>query len=186
MNTLITQNLNIGNLLGTFSDWFGKGSFYGPTFFDSGFKSFVRNINSFSPFRRAKRETLVFKDSIIAFVSTIFLAGRPFAVFFAVVAVSIDSVNLCLFFSKLVHMFKVAGKHVLFKLFGRRPKAFNPTSTVVWVLGQFVRCASRSYTVIDSIKSRGLCSFHIFICKNRHTLEQYVSISALKLITSKV
>ena len=90
-------------------------------------------------------------------ISRLFFERGPSAIFFAVVAVVINSVNRSLFFAKSLYMELITSVHVFLKILKKGPSIFYTPAAVTmvfWAFGVFATCLHRA---IDVVKT---CSRH--------------------------
>ena len=98
------------------------------------------------------------KVLLYSFIVRLFKNSYPTAIFFAIISVWVNSVNLCLFFSKFFYMRLITFVHIVFKFFKRFPKTFYSSTAVSRIIKSTGVFTSTNNVIPYTIKSRLLSS----------------------------
>lgn len=113
----------------------------------------VGKIQLFSPYNQRQSFTLKSYSIIRAHVSHLFFDSYPSTIFFKVIALRINAINLSVFLSKFFNMLKIGFMHIISKLFKGFPQTLDSFSAVSIKTRSLRFIASSKNIFIDMIES---------------------------------
>lgn len=139
-------------------NWSIKNFLYWPSKFQATPNKLSVNSSNFRPFIQAPFFTSKFKNMIISPISCLLFHGRPFAVFFRVISIIINSIYRSIR-SVNSKMFEIRFIHIIPKFFKGLPKTFYPSRPVTKIVNLFRIFTSFTHRIIDIIESWVQVSF---------------------------
>lgn len=163
--SLTTKGNELFGSINSNASCFRKKFIFRPFIFES--KNYNRHWNSIdsAPFYEMLNLPIKFYKMISTVVKHLFSSSSPFAVFFRIITIVINSFYCSVRFSKLLNMNFIRSSHVFLKFTKRSPQVFYPSSSIVFIRMMIRIITSSLHSIINLMKSliaRPKSSSHIF------------------------
>ena len=139
----------------TWYGWICKSFFNTPSLRKTTTKIAHLKTQLFFPRINGKSFSSKCQKSIGSSVSSLFLPSSPLTILLTIVPIYTNSVNCCILFSKLLHMFYIGRVHIISKLFKRLPKTLDAFPSVVSIFRIIRVIAPSPKCKINTIETQG-------------------------------